>query len=195
MTSENKQQQFLEENFFKRPKGFVEVCVLPSDGKIMFYKRDRAEFGFLSNFFISPVFLDGSAWAHTEVYYQSQKSLSQSYRRKLQEKEKPSWSKHVGDSRLDNPDLDKRSWFLERPQDLRDDWDDIKLEVMRKAIQAKFTQSEYLKNALIDTNYCEIIEDSKSDFFWGTGSDDTGQNWLGVLLMELREQLIAQAVC
>ncbi len=34
-----------------------------------------------------------------------------------------------------------------------------------------------------------LLEDSPEDFLWGTGRDGSGQNRLGVLLMELRAQL------
>lgn len=162
---------------------------LPADGQIHFYKRDRPEFGFLSNFFVSPIVIDDVRWPHTEAYYQAQKSLNPEYHAEILRYEKPSWSKYVGDSRICHPQIAEKSWFLKHPEDLRKDWDDIKLEVMRTALKAKFSQSNDLRNRLIQTDDAQIIEDSDSDAFWGWGPDRSGRNCLGVLLMECRAEL------
>jgi len=65
---------------------------------------------------------------------------------------------------------------------------------MRTALQAKFTQNRNLRKFLLATDDASIIEDSASDFFWGIGRDGSGKNWLGVLLMECREQLQSNAL-
>jgi hypothetical protein len=36
-----------------------------------------------------------------------------------------------------------------------------------------------------------IIEQSKRDRYWGNGGDDTWLNWLGRILMEVREEIKA----
>lgn len=159
---------------------------IPLDGEIRFYKRDRPDFGFLSNFFVAPVTINGVTWAQTEAYYQAQKSANPDYHARIQESDKPSWSKYVGDSRIGHPKLAKKSWFRQHPDDLRADWDNVKLDVMRVALQAKFTQHDFLRRSLLNTRDSEIIEDSASDYFWGEGQDGSGDNWLGRLLMDLR---------
>jgi ribA/ribD-fused uncharacterized protein len=60
---------------------------------------------------------------------------------------------------------------------------------MRKAIYAKFTQHPTLKERLLETGDKLIAEHTRNDHFWGDGLDGTGKNWLGTLLMELRERL------
>ncbi len=42
------------------------------------------------------------------------------------------------------------------------------------------------------TNEAEIIKDSDTDYFWGTGADGTGQNELGKLFMQDRGELKAK---
>lgn len=94
---------------------------------------------------------------------------------------------NVGDSRIGDSKLTKQSSFRTSPEDLLADWDQIKINVMRVALRAKFTQHDHLRLSLIATGNAEIIEDSASDYFWGSGADGSGENWLGRLLMELRE--------
>ncbi len=63
------------------------------------------------------------------------------------------------------------------------------MDVMRKALFAKFTSHTFLKNKLLETGKRELVERSPRDSFWGDGGDGTGQNHLGKLLMELRGKL------
>ena len=163
--------------------------MVPADNQILFYKRDRADFGFLSNFHVSPVVINGVCWPHTEAYYQAQKSLNSDYHREILRSEKPSWSKYVGDSRIGHPQIASKSWFRRHPQDLRRDWDDVKLDVMRTALQAKFLQNTDLSERLLQTEDADIVEDSDGDAFWGWGPEHDGTNWLGVLLTERRAEL------
>ncbi len=71
----------------------------------------------------------------------------------------------------------------------RPDWDEIKVDVMRQIIRAKTDQHEYVRRKLLATGNRTLIEDSWRDFFWGWGEDHQGQNMLGKLWMELREEL------
>lgn len=169
------------------------MFIIPPDNQILFYRRDRSMFGFLSNFFPSQIEIEGVVWPHTEAFYQAQKSESAAYQRYIRQSDKPVWAKHAGDSRIGSNKLSEKSWFLKRPQDLRDDWQQQKLLVMREAIHAKFTQNAWLQRMLLATDDATLVEDSKSDTFWGTGRDNSGTNFLGVLLMELREKLTSES--
>ncbi len=162
---------------------------IPLDGEVRFYKRDRPDFGFLSNFHVAPVVIEGVSWAHTEAYYQAQKSKNPEYHARIRENEKPSWSKYVGDSRIGHRKISQQSWFRKHPEDLRSDWNEIKLDVMRVALRAKFTQHQSLSRSLLMTGKARIVEDSASDYFWGIGADGSGENWLGRLLMDLRAEV------
>ena len=72
---------------------------------------------------------------------------------------------------------------------LRADWEEVKVDVMYKAINAKFTQNEDLKKRLLATKDMELLEDSKWDKFWGINKKDEGKNMLGKLLVKLRTEL------
>jgi ribA/ribD-fused uncharacterized protein len=63
----------------------------------------------------------------------------------------------------------------------------------RKALHAKFTSHADLKEILMSTNDEQIVEQRSGDYYWGCGTDGTGRNRLGVLLMELRNKLRQEA--
>ena len=77
----------------------------------------------------------------------------------------------------------------DRARKLRSDWETVKLELMGEALRAKFTQHPGLRAALLATGDARLVEHTGNDRFWGDGGDGRGQNWLGKLLMELRETL------
>lgn len=76
----------------------------------------------------------------------------------------------------------------ENPEFLIPDWDEIKLDVMRSILRLKYEQHEFVRNKLKESEDAEIIEASPWDSFWGYGKDQKGQNWLGKLWMELRQE-------
>jgi ribA/ribD-fused uncharacterized protein len=72
---------------------------------------------------------------------------------------------------------------------MRDDWDQIKYDIMKECVLAKFVQHHDLLEQLLETGDEELIEDSPVDWFWGCGADGTGKNMLGKALMEIRTLL------
>jgi ribA/ribD-fused uncharacterized protein len=72
---------------------------------------------------------------------------------------------------------------------MRRDWDDVKVNIMYEVVKAKFTQHEILRETLLSTGEATLVEDSPTDYFWGCGSDGTGKNMLGKVLMRVRKEL------
>jgi len=72
--------------------------------------------------------------------------------------------------------------------DARNDWPEVRVQMMEKALRAKFDQYPDLREALLETGQAQLIEDSPVDSFWGWGSEQKGVNALGKLLMVLRAQ-------
>ena len=72
----------------------------------------------------------------------------------------------------------------------RTDWDEVRLEVMKKALSIKFSQNPDLRDQLMSTGDRPIYECSPTDTFWGIGSPSPerirGENQLGKLLEETR---------
>ena len=162
---------------------------IPEDGRILFFRRDREAFGFLSNFHPSPIVLDGMPWPTVEHYCQAQKSFSPVYRKAIRDASSPGHAKRLGTDPSLPRSRSKGSWFRSHQSTYRKDWPDVKLEAMRRAVLAKFQQNSPLARLLLDTGDAVIVEDSASDSFWGIGSDEQGQNWLGRLLVEVRAEL------
>jgi hypothetical protein len=71
----------------------------------------------------------------------------------------------------------------------RPDWDEIKVNVMKRILRAKVDQHAYVRRKLLATGDRELIEDSWRDDFWGWGPNRDGQNMLGKLWMQVRAEL------
>lgn len=84
-----------------------------------------------------------------------------------------------------------------RKLDLRPDWEDIKLDIMGGILRSKFStldldtgSSKSMAYKLLATGDQNLINETKfkRNLFWGT-YDGVGENHLGKLLMEIREEL------
>lgn len=137
---------------------------------IKFYKR-KDPYGFLSNFARYPVTLDGFYWMTSEHYYQAQKFLDEKLRKKVREAPNPMVAANIGRDKK-NP--------------LRFDWEEIKDDVMRKVVLAKFQQHPELRKQLLETGQAKLVEHTANDSYWGDGGDGSGKNMLGKILMEIR---------
>lgn len=71
----------------------------------------------------------------------------------------------------------------------RPNWDDVKVGIMREILREKVEQHEYVRRKLLATGNRELVEDSWRDDFWGWGPHKDGQNMLGKLWMEIRDEL------
>lgn len=72
---------------------------------------------------------------------------------------------------------------------IRSNWDEVKFSAMLEVIRCKFTQCEYLRELLLSTGD-KYIEETNwwKDRYWGV-CDRVGQNNLGKILMQVREEL------
>jgi ribA/ribD-fused uncharacterized protein len=81
-------------------------------------------------------------------------------------------------------------------------WEREAKNIVYKANYAKFTQNENLKKFLLKTEGTTLVEASPTDVIWGIGMDEShpdrfdkskwrGTNWLGEVLTQLREDLLA----
>lgn len=139
----------------------------------------RGTFRFLSNFHPSPIRVRFSNDVHTvaataEHVFQAFKTRNKTTQRAILRTENPGYAKRLG-----------------RTCDLREDWEDIKLNVMRAVVRAKFEQNEDLKFMLFATDDATLIEGNHwNDTFWGVDlKTGQGHNHLGIILMEVRETL------
>lgn len=140
---------------------------------IYFYKIND-EYGCFSNFAHYGFELDGKWWMTSEHYFQAQKFCGTEYEEIIR--------------LLDNP-MKVAEMGRNRELPLRGDWEQVKDDIMRKAVLAKFTQNKEIKNVLLSTGKETIVENTSNDYYWGCGKDGSGKNMLGIILMEVREIL------
>lgn len=144
--------------------------------KIYFY-RQYHKYGEFSNFYSAEIMIDNYKYPTTEHYFQAMKffPINIEYFNKIRLSKSPNDAFKLGKSKI---------------YKIRDDWNEIKDDIMRKALKAKFTQHPNLKEVLINTNESVLIEHTERDNYWADGGDGSGKNMLGKLLMELRSQLM-----
>ncbi len=125
----------------------------------------------LSNFWVCPVTDSaGRTWSSVEAAYQAHKSDDYEIQCQFLPLT-PGAAKHQG-----------------QVVRLRSGWDDIRLDIMKKLVRAKFTQNQNLMRKLIATGDQELIEGNWwGDTYWGTCLGK-GENHLGKILMEIREE-------
>ena len=136
----------------------------------------RDEYGAFSNFAPYPVTIDGVLWPTTEHYFQASKFDDPRSRDEIRRNKSPMQAARMG---------------RDRRRKLRGDWDSVKVDVMRKAVLAKFRQHRELRKLLLSTGRATLVEHTAGDHFWGDGGDGSGRNMLGLVLMETRERLRA----
>ena len=77
----------------------------------------------------------------------------------------------------------------DRQNPLRPDWEEIKDEVMLQALRMKFNQHPEIAKRLLATGDAILIEHTQNDAYWADGGDGSGKNRLGLLLMQVRDEL------
>ncbi len=144
-----------------------------SEPTLYFYSV-REPFGEFSNFSPHGIELDGQWWPTTEHYFQAQKFEDAAYRDKIRAASVPKRAADLGRSRA---------------HPLRTDWEQVKDDVMRRAVLVKFQTHPALRDLLLSTGNKPIVENAPGDYYWGCGKDGTGQNRLGQILVQVRETL------
>lgn len=131
----------------------------------------RGEFYFLSNFYPTPIYYNGTTFMNAEAAFQAQKD-----------------PKRAKDFSYLQPSEAKR---LGRRVKLREDWEEVKISEMFHIILAKFQQNPNLAKKLLETGYAVLMEGNQwHDNIWGSCTCDRcknqGSNKLGRILMAVR---------
>jgi len=147
---------------------------MANHGQVVNFYRATEPYGEFSNFARYSIWLDDRRWPTSEHYFQAMKFLELSHQEEIRFERSPKIAAEMGRSR-------------KRP--LRMDWESVKDQVMRQAVLAKFTQHDELKALLLSTGNAKLVEHTTNDSYWGDGGDGSGKNRLGLILMEVREQL------
>ncbi len=129
----------------------------------------QGEYRFLSNFWPALIDYEGITYPSVEHAYQAAKTLDQDTRLVIAATDTPGKTKRLGGGVT-----------------LRPNWDFIKRQVMKDLLLIKFRKDGPLHNWLM----CTRDEEGNywGDTYWGV-CKGVGMNWLGKLLMEVREEL------
>lgn len=150
--------------------GWEDYCPMET---ITFYKVS-APYGWMSNFAPYPIELEGKVWPTSEHYFQASKFPGSDHAEAIRQQRSPMIAARMGRS---------------RQHPLRADWEDVKEAIMRAAVLAKFSQHADLRALLLETGDAPLVEHTANDSYWANGGDGNGLNRLGVILMEVRQQL------
>ena len=141
---------------------------------IYFYSQHEAPYGCFSNFSAHSFTLDGAYWPTSEHYFQAQQFAGTPHAEEVRQAKTPKDAANIG---------------RERKRPLRKDWEEIKDDVMRRAVIRKFETHPDIRVILLATGEEEIVENAPGDYYWGCGADGSGKNMLGQILMEVRQIL------
>jgi len=127
------------------------------------------EYDFLSNFYEREILYNGVKYKTTEHAFQAAKAINQEDHDLIMNSSTPGKSKKLG-----------------RTIKIKNNWDNIKNQIMYEIVSAKFNQHQDLMNLLLKTRDEELIEGNWwKDTYWGV-CNGVGTNYLGKILMKIR---------
>jgi hypothetical protein len=146
---------------------------------IYFYSDREQPYGCFSNFSRHGFELDGYWWPTSEHYFQAQKFVDTDrlWFDKIREVKMPKDAANMG---------------RDRRHPLRQDWEEVKDEIMQQAVLQKFSTHADIREILLNTGDELLVENARNDYYWGCGADGSGKNKLGEILVIVREILRKQ---
>jgi ribA/ribD-fused uncharacterized protein len=133
-------------------------------------KSFSGKYCFLSNFYECTVCYAQENYPSVEHAYQAAKTLDLEYRAMIRKALTPAKAKQLG-----------------RVVPIRDNWELIKITIMRGLVKQKFENPELLHRLQATAPSILIEGNWWGDKFWGVHIDGEGENWLGKILMEVRD--------
>lgn len=136
-------------------------------------KEFKNQYFFLSNFYECPVYYNKLVFCNAEAAFQAQKVIDEKEQYKFINLN-ASQARKLGKTIV-----------------LREDWEEVKDNIMYEIVKRKFTINKELQQKLIDTKDEELVEGNWwHDTYWGVDSKTgIGKNKLGKILMKVREEV------
>lgn len=153
----------------------------------------RGKYVFLSNYYYAPFIWNNRIWTHVEIPYQLVKTIIvSSSSLPLQSSSMSSDRIYISDAMYDEWKylLPSQAKARGRRQTTHSDlWEKLHLSIMEQLVYEKFSQSDELKDKLINTNNKKLIEGNYwKDTYWGV-CNGVGDNHLGKILEKVRERI------
>lgn len=146
--------------------------------EIHFYRSNEKPYGVFSNLHRTPVVFEGREFPTAEHAYQAGKASKEAVREWILSAPTPSLVAMAAHGLY--------TW------DIVPSWSKIKFDRMRDVLRAKFAQHEDLRALLLATGQARLVEagttNNAVNRLWGE-VNGKGQNMLGILLMEVRDEL------
>ena len=151
-------------------------------GNVARVHKIDGEWGIFSNFAHTPLQVAGKTFDTSERLFQVLKMATREAQTSVFEVK-------------GNPKMRARHIAKVTPEQIRPDWSEIIVDVMKFCLMTKYEQSAEFRDALVRSQGMVIVEDQttfpgKNADTWGVKLKDgkyVGPNLLGRLLMELRE--------
>jgi ribA/ribD-fused uncharacterized protein len=148
---------------------------------IIFNSKSK-DYKWLSNFYDSP-FTAKNRWGEfvkyktVEHYYQSWKIDSKKQEKRIRVSATPALARSLG-----------------RKCNLHKEFDQNSFDIMKTGLIYKFINNLDLLEKLLGTDVHDLIHLSPWDKKWGVGNNGEGKNYLGILLMAIRDSYIYDKV-
>jgi ribA/ribD-fused uncharacterized protein len=151
--------------------------------EIKFYRANEKPYGPFSNLYKCAVKFEGKTYPTAEHAYQAGKAVKPAVRDWILSAPTPALAAMAAHGLY--------TW------DVVPDWATVKFDRMRKVLTAKFSQHADLAKLLVETGDRRLVEagtvNNAVNRLWGEVAG-SGQNMLGVMLMELRKELISGTI-
>ena len=161
-----------------RQSGRVAAPTATESTEVRFYRANEKPYGPFSNLYRRRIVFEGRDYPTAEHAYQAGKPRKDAVRQWILSAPTPSLVAMAAHGLY--------TW------DIVSDWSTIKKVRMRDVLRAKFTQHPDLGELLLSTGNMRLVEagrvNSTVNRFWGE-VNGKGNNTLGILLMEMREEL------
>lgn len=153
--------------------------VEPKLEEIRFYRSNEKPYGAFSNLYRRPIVFEGIVYPTAEHAYQAGKARKEEVRDWILSAPSPSLVAMAAHGLY--------TW------DIAPNWSKTKFARMKGVLLAKYTQHEDLRVLLLGTGSARLVEsatvDNAVNRLWGE-VNGVGKNMLGVLLMEVRQELV-----
>ena len=117
-----------------------------SQGQENMIQQFRENYDFLSNFYLCSVLFNGIIFLSSEAAFQAQKTKDPEQQKAFADLS-PAKAKSVG-----------------RSVTLRDDWENVKFQIMYEVCRAKFSLHPELAKMLLDTGDALLIEGNQTNY-------------------------------
>ncbi len=178
---------------------------LPS---IYFYRESDAKWGCFSNFHktAQPLRWQGASYPTSEHLYQALKFIydgadaaTLAYAEIIRTTKTPNMAKLYARMELTRARFGWQEPIVKQIAEFRgkaiprSDWERCRVDVMLRVLHTKFTQDKLCRETLMSSEGFFLAEHTENDKFWGDGGDQyNGKNYMGRLLMDIRQGLLIE---